>query len=539
MKRRNDFWLRGGVVALCSLAGVAKAELATIYLKSGEARTVELVNADRGQISWKDSASAREVKQTFRSDVDYVVFPTTPEWREAEELRESGKFAEAIPAYQKVVASPATHFYPFPGNYTSLAIQRLLQCYRNLMDVQRIAQQAAAVRQELTNLPPGLREVDPANLAWVAMAEKKWDVMLAEANKVDPPTPESFFLKGRALEEMGKKAEAIQAFAGVYTLNFGGNLLLTQSALERSAALLSQLGIPEREIELIAQLKLYRDLFGNGDLWEGASEKLKQLADGEIQTLGEPEGEMVAKPASSGGTVIEEGGTGAVTADANSRNYLLPQDLPERAVLINGKKANDAVVVTSGAAKGDNGYLFDGTGGGGLLVNGIDASQLVLRLRLRFVPENPDAALFEMNEGKGGGMGIYLEGGKVMLVWAPKGKAKKTHTIGKVPVGSPSTIDFRAGRLGQKGNLVVTLNGEQTKIETPSAGLNLAKSLTASVGDAKKNAGDPVLDGKNHPPFEGEMEHVSIATGKSVAEITDMEISQFGKPLQLTVSPAG
>lgn len=538
--RGMKFSLRtvGLAVALVTLSGgFLRAELATIYLTNGEARTVELVSADRGQISWKDTATARQVNQTFRSQVDYVVFPTTPEWREAEELMQSRKFAEAIPAYQKVVASPVTHYYPFPGNYTSLAMYRLLLCYRNLMDINNIAKQANAVRQELTNLPPDFREIDPTNTAWVAFSERRWDIMLEEASKVDPPTPESFFLQGQAYAQLGKKPESIQAFAGVYTLNWGGNLLLTRTAMERSALLLSQLGIPEREIELIAQLKLYRDLFGGGDLWEGASEKLKQLADGEIQTLGEPEGgEMVAKPPPSGGTVIGDTGSSAVVADAASRKYHLPRDLSEQALLINGKKGNKAVELMSGVAKADGGYLFDGTGGGGLLINGIDASKPAIHLRLRFIPETSAAALFEMNEGQGGGLGVYLVGGKATLVWAPKGKPKVTHTIGDVPAGSPSTLDFRAKRKPDGGaSLIAILNGQRVVFPADQVGLNLSKSLTATVGDAKKNPADPTLDGKSHPPFEGKIEHVSIGTGESLEGITAKEAVQLGKPLKLTV----
>ncbi len=502
--------------------------------------TVELVAADRGQIQWKMSASAREVQSFVRSEVDYVVFPTTPEWREAEELRESGKIQEAIVAYEKVVANPAAHHYPFPGNYTSLAMERLVHCYRDIMAIQKTAQQATAVREEFSNLPPDMRVVDPLNLAWMGVAEKEWEKVLAEASKVDPPSVESNFLKGRAFEGLDKKSEAIQAYAGVYTLNFGGNLLYTRSSMERSALLLSELGEPLREIELIAQLKLYRDLFGKGNLWEGASEKLNQLADGEIVTLGGPEGEMAEKPkppSGEAGAVIEQKGSVVAASPASDRDYLLYQELPEKAFVLNRGKAPTKVEIVSGAAASDSGYLFDGTGGG-LRLPGINGALPIVHIRMRFSPKSAEGALFELNE-KGKGVAVYLEGGKLMVAWAAKGQPRMIQTIGDVSLDGQNLFDLRSLHKREGGgNLVVNLNGTRASFPLKKTGLTLSKGLKAAVGDSGQPDGGASIAGKKFSPFEGTIEHVSVGVGSTLKDVTDNEIARFGKVFHLFV-PAG
>ena len=55
---------------LTGIPGTVHADLATIYLKDGQARTVELVSAERGQVRWRSSAAATEEQATPRSQID-------------------------------------------------------------------------------------------------------------------------------------------------------------------------------------------------------------------------------------------------------------------------------------------------------------------------------------------------------------------------------------------------------------------------------------------------------------------------------------
>ncbi|MEN8715978.1 MAG: hypothetical protein ABF384_13790, partial [Verrucomicrobiales bacterium] len=153
------------------MPGVIHADLATIYLKDGQARTVELVSAERGQVRWRSSAAAKEEQATLRSQIDFVAFPTTGAWREAEDAFESGRIPQAVTKYRLVIADQLAHFYPVPGNFVSLAQERLLRCFRRQMDVAAIAKQAELVRGEFLNLPPELRVVPPEVEAWKALAK--------------------------------------------------------------------------------------------------------------------------------------------------------------------------------------------------------------------------------------------------------------------------------------------------------------------------------------------------------------------------------
>ncbi|MDF1861456.1 MAG: hypothetical protein P1U87_14665 [Verrucomicrobiales bacterium] len=511
----------------------ARADLATIYLKNGQARTVELEAADRGQVQWRASASSGEVQSTLRSQIEYVNFPTTEIWRDAEDAFESGDLGEAITKYQLVIADKTSHYYPIPGNFVSLAQERLLRCYRIRMNAAAVAKQAQVVREEFLNLPPEFRKFDPAVTGWVALAKKDWAGVMEALKQVEQPGPEVFYLRGRALEETGKTQEAIQEYAGAYVLNFGGSVALTQAALQRSASLLAAIGDRDRNAELKAQVKLYRDLFGDGELWKGAPENLLQLADAEIKALGSAEGNMEkpeSAPATAAGTVAEESGAVAVLPPADQRDYLLVSELEERVFIIRSDAPSGEPVLQGGVVEKDYGYEFDGTGGG-LRIGSVDASKPVWVLRTVFNPATSDAVILDVNDRTRGGAGLYLREGILTFVWFPRGAKRELVSLGKVEEGTLQTVRVH---VQGDGKVIAVVNGERTEHKVRGGGVKLAGKLVLSVGYAgtgRTEAGTAL--GGAFIPFKGTLQHASIATGSSIVEIEEREVELYSKLIQL------
>ena len=514
------------ILLLSGMPGVIHADLATIYLKDGQARTVELVSAERGQVRWRSSAAATEEQATLRSQIDFVAFPTTGAWREAEDAFESGRIPQAVTKYRLVIADQLAHFYPVPGNFVSLAQERLLRCFRRQMDVAAIAKQAELVRGEFLNLPPELRVVPPEVEAWKALAKGLSEKVLAALAEVENPTPETFYLRGRAFEASGKTEEAIQAYAGTYVLNFGGPLNYTREALQRSASLLNKLADSDRKAELQAQVKIYRDLFGVGKLWGDAPETLVLLADGKIESIGgAAEGDMEKPGSKSGGVVASTSGTAATAAPLGERDYILPEELPERVIYVGG----DAEASVKGGMKEADGYAFDGTGGK-VVISPIDASHPSMNIRVRFKPETENGVIADANVPRRGGFGIYLKEGEIVVVWHRfKGKLRSWN-VGKAPVGETTNLllGCSAG-----GNCNIVVGREKRTEEIEKGGLALGKGLTVVLGTTGDGGNKGAADGGSHPSFKGKIHHFSISSGANYNAFKEKEIEKFGKRIVL------
>ena len=504
---------------------VVYADLATIYLKDGQARTVELVSAERGQVRWRASTASTEEQATLRSQIAYVAFPTTGAWREAEDAFESGRIAKAVTKYRLVIADQLAHFYPVPGNFVSLAQERLLRCYRRQMDVAAIAKQAEVVRGEFLNLPPELRFVPPEVEAWKALAKGESEKVLAALAEVKNPTPETFYLRGRAFEASSKTEDAIQAYAGTYVLNFGGPLNYTRDALQRSASLLNKLADDDRKAELQAQVKIYRDLFGAGKLWGDAPDTLVQLADGKIESIGGAEGDMEKPGSKSGGVVASTSGTSATAAPLEERDYILPEELPERVFYVGG----DEEASVNGGTKEADGYAFDGTGGK-VVISPIDANLPSMNIRVRFKPETENGVIADANVAKRGGFGIYLKEGELFVAWdSAKGKLK-TWKVGKATVGETTNLLLGCS---PGGTLNIVVGREKRTEEIDKGGLALGKDLAVILGSTGDGRNKGAADGGDHPPFKGKIYHFSISSGANYNAFKDKEIEKFGKRIVL------
>ena len=519
-------------------SGIASAELATVHLKDGRSLTVELMSVDRGQVKWKISPAATQVQQFLRSQIEYVDFPPTNEWIGAEEAFQSGKLEEAISLYTGVLNAPASQYYPIPGNFASLAKVRLLECYRIKMDMESIAAQAAIVRDEFSDLPPNYRKVEPEVAAWVALSKQKWQEAIDAVKDVEVPTPETYLVRGMGYEGIGALEEAIRQYAGAYVLNFGGPVGLTKTSLRRSAEMLAKLKSQDRQNELQGLVKIYQDLFGQGNLWEGAPEWLVKLAAGELVVMSELAENMEApeKPGGEGGALGQKSPELAGLPPLADREWILVDELPERAYVVGPEEAEVTRKVEGGATTSGNGYSFDGSGGT-VEVSGVDASQPFWRIRADFTPETLDGVVAEM-KGGAGGFGLYLKAGEVKFAWAPIGEKVDTHTLGKVTEGSRSHV-------------VITISGDR-KIRVN--GLGLEEQKVSTLKSKKKgleiNPGQKLILGDKHPqkaankgwqefvPYQGSIHHFSIVSGKDGEKVRSLQTAAFeGKTLRFSPPP--
>ncbi len=522
------------VSLITGFGGIACADLATVYLADGNAATVELVAVDRGQVQWKRNAAPNSPTESFfRSQIKYVDFPTTEQWRDAEEAFESGKFTEALRLYGRVLEDKENHFYPIPGNFVSLAHLRILECHRGNLNPAAVAKQSKVVKEESSNLPPEFRTLSPTIQAWIAVSEKKWDQVLEVLEGVALPGPESFFLKGIALENLGKPSEAIQEYSGAYVLNFGGSTKLTQEALQRSANLLVALKDENRMSELQAQAKIYRDLYGNGKLWSAAPEWLTKLADGEIVTMNaevggdfDPDAPPPAKAkGSSEGAVVVESAASAALPPLEERDWILVSELEKHIYVMGSGPDTSQPQLKGGVAKSDDGYLFDGTGGG-IIMGGFSGNQKFTRVAIRFTPDTLDGVLYDLNQGKSAGFGLYLTAGNLNFYWNAVGRAKPVNcNLGKIAANETTDLFVT---VFQNGRIVTRLNDVEANFQTAKNGLGVKTNVTVCIGDVVVNKDTASADGKSHPPFEGKIQHFSIGVGAGLVPIYESEKAHNG-----------
>ncbi len=522
-----------GALVLVLMLQSAIADLVTVHLLDGKSHTVELVSVNRGVLQGKvNTSSDTPVQQFLRSQISYIDFPTTEEWRTAEAAYESGKFEKAISLYRVVISDPAAHFFPMPGNFVSLAQVRILDCHRGRMVPADIAKQAQVVREQFLNLPPSYRVVNPIVTAWKAVSEKNWGKVIESLEEFSPPTPESYFLKGVALEALGKSEEAMQEYAGAYVLNFGGVSNLTKEALKRSAELLIKVNNKDRAAELQAQVKIYRDLFGNGKLWKGAPEWVVKLSEAELNSLVTDVDGSFEKPESamgSGGTVVESSGGEATLPSIDDRTWVLPHEVEHRFQIFGNDPSKNSPVLTGGAIEETGGVRFDGTGM--VKLSGINGGGNVWRLFVQFTPDASDGAVLDFNDGRAG-LSLFLADGELILRLVPIRRGKKVMKLGSVPPGTSGNFSLV---IGGGGEVKATLNKKLTESQLAKNSFRLGGRPTLFIGDIKPDGKEVSAEGAGSIiPFKGLISLVTLGSGKAFQEIqSDEKLALGGKSLRL------
>jgi|GEM_PF-1752451 len=283
MTRFFTLTVLSAAVALPAIPG--RAEPVTIFLKNSVTMEVDMVRFRQGQIDWRVDANAAEIRSVPLSRVAWVDFQRSSDWERAESAYRSGNFAEAVRLFQAIAANRQAHHHPVPGNLSTLARLRLLDCHRRLLDAEGVATQWKTLESERDLLPPDDRQLPSLAAAWTALAAGDGEKALELAREPSDSPLEADYLQGRALQELGRKDEALQSYTRAYTFGFGTLPSLPRDALRRSILLIDAMGNDQRLPEIHAQLSIYRDLYGDGALWDGAPAHLVELAQKELDIL--------------------------------------------------------------------------------------------------------------------------------------------------------------------------------------------------------------------------------------------------------------
>jgi tetratricopeptide (TPR) repeat protein len=274
------FCLLGGVSLL--LAPSLSAAPATVHLKSGREVKIDLISVDSAELKWRLDSLSANVQTMPLEQIDYVEFPPLPAFRLAMEAFGDDNFKRAAELLEPIAGVQYSgNYYPAPGNYSTLARRRLIDCYRHLADAPKIAEHLVKLEKDL--LPPAERALGSLVDCWAAVGAEEWEgaLEIADAAKdIDPVSPEGVelaFLKGTAYSALGKEEDALTELSKAYTLNLGADARYIEPAAKKAGEIL--LHNEERLPELKGVLQYYSKVYRHdGRLWEGAGDELNAVA---------------------------------------------------------------------------------------------------------------------------------------------------------------------------------------------------------------------------------------------------------------------
>lgn len=273
--------LGGMLLAMVPGAGAQEdIEAAMIFFKDGRALAGRVSAVESDRILW--SLPGLPQPQGFPySEVDFVEFPQSIAWREAMALFDEGNYREAVAKFRTISeARDKSSYFPAPGNFSSLARRRLLDCHRRLRQAEEISVLAKTIDWE--RLPKRERGMAGIIECWAAVGRENWpearqafEKARKETAEIDPAAGELAYLNGLILIGEGKPEEASVRFGRAYAADASADAGMAADALKRAIQVV-QLD-PERIAELRALVRLYAELHGNGELWPEAGEALKRL----------------------------------------------------------------------------------------------------------------------------------------------------------------------------------------------------------------------------------------------------------------------
>lgn len=494
---------------LALLVGMVRAERVTLNLTNRQQMDVDLVQINSGSILWRLDESDPNTQSLPRSRIESIEFPATNDWIEAEDAFRYGKLEEALNRFKAIANRKRESHYPIPGNLASLAQMEILECYRRMLRADLVAKQASVIEREINTLPPNRRKVPDATRCWIAVGREKWEDALKVALESPEGDTEMSYLKGRALQELGRQDEAFDAFTSTYTLSFGSQPELSEDSLRRTIQILSDSEDVNRVPELQAQLKLFRELYGAGNLWEGVSDELVELSKGEIQMLGGGRTKIPPLPE---------------LPPKSERDWLLAMEVMPAYVVGKGRFGMNE---NTAPGKRENSLIFEG--GQSMWAGNLSLADQSIRIRSVFIPES-DTGMLVRGGRLGVGFALYLKNGEVILAWSDQGERITRFSLGTVEVGKEAKLTAII-----TSNKLVRGRGSLGSFD-PGSVPSLIKSkdrVSASVGSPSVEGGP---SGETIPAFQGIIRHISLGIAKEPGLINEAEKAMFeGKRIVLSV----
>jgi len=166
-----------------ALALPAGAVPVVVFLESGSSPKGELVRVTNRFTELRTASGGRGTIRFDHEEVDRVDFPPMVEWERAMSEFVQRNYEEAAEQLEAIArAKTPANYYPAPENFSTLAERRLLDCYRRLLDPERLAPVARRIDWSL--LGSEEREVRPVAEVWATVGEGKWSAARLASERV-------------------------------------------------------------------------------------------------------------------------------------------------------------------------------------------------------------------------------------------------------------------------------------------------------------------------------------------------------------------
>ena len=476
---------------------------ATIYFKDGNQVEAEIISNTAKVLNWRMYSGDGAANSSPLDRIVSVEFPTTEKWDEAEIAFSQGDFNKAGQLFSTVAGNRNANFFPIPGNRSTLALLKIMECHRRLLNARQVAEIAERIRSAVDTLPPHLREFSDVDKAWVAAGKAEWQQVKKLAEQKNDI--ELAYLGGIANRSLGDNKAALDGFTTAYALGFGTYPNIARHSLRSASELLAGLDDEERLPELQAQLKMYQELFGGGKLWEGAPANFTKLAAAEMDTLDlglEPETAPANKPPKS-------------LPPKEERSWLLFSEVERRTTAFGRGRFDPPEDATKAPEKKNGDLHFNGNQ---FLTKGnMKLNPRSFRFRSIFVPEAEDGILF--NAGKPNlGFSVYLKKGQAYFGWkSERGKAQE-FLLGPAPNGQQLEVVLVISPTRE-------INGRITP--QPSGPLGKVSRHIRSGAATNFTIASHQAVAPNLPRFKGTVRFLAVGGGASTKALRDAELNAY------------
>ncbi len=252
------------VVAIIASAGDLHAQVAAggqVFFNPGQAPamliyedspaiTVYIVNSNSSAILYKSTPNASDNEPQLKlSDVQSVYLYEPKPYRQAVELYQARKYAEALPIFNKVSAD-----YKFtkalPNNYSVLAGFYEMECMRRLGDLEALSKAAAAFDGRGLSRPSQVRQFELYAL-WDAVRTKSWDRVVAigeeriAEKQIAYQRAQVAFCLAQGYEAQKKSTKALNAYNMALIADIGA----TQEIAEQSAVAVMRIHLANPDVQ--------------------------------------------------------------------------------------------------------------------------------------------------------------------------------------------------------------------------------------------------------------------------------------------------
>ncbi|MFK7850621.1 MAG: hypothetical protein AB8D78_06545 [Akkermansiaceae bacterium] len=222
------------VISCTAIAQDAFQARAILSFDGGGNTVAWILAATDKAVRYKTSANSTQFEDAGISDFSNIYLMEPPQFSEAMDLYEGGKFKEAkekFAAYKKISKPIAA----LKGNFHTLSAFYEMECLRQLEDYEAILEILKNFFKEPLTRDHHLRQLE-LYVMWNAVKSEAWDQVIAIADeRYDENLPayqlaQVAYCKGLALEKKGKPQEALVEYAVAMTADAGASRFTAQNA---------------------------------------------------------------------------------------------------------------------------------------------------------------------------------------------------------------------------------------------------------------------------------------------------------------------